>query len=185
MGFALAKAAFDMGAEVILITGPTSQEANIPIKQINVITAEEMYQAVTKEFGQVDICVMAAAVADYTPTKVAKHKIKKDDASFEISLEKTKDILLELGKRKQKNQTLIGFALETNDEIDNAKAKLRKKNLDAIVLNSLKDKSSGFSYDTNKVSIIDKNNKINEFPLKSKMEVAYDIFSYIYNDLNA
>lgn len=185
MGFALAKAAFDMGAEVILITGPTNQEVNIPVKRINVTTAKEMYQAVTKEFKNVDICVMAAAVADYTPTKVAKQKIKKKEDRFEIRLEKTKDILLEIGKRKQKHQKLIGFALETNNELKNAKAKLKKKNLDAIVLNSLNDNSSGFAYDTNKVSIIGKNNKMKEFSLKSKTEVAYDIFSYIYNDLNA
>jgi len=183
MGFALAKVAHDMGAEVILVTGPTNQEANIPIKRIDVTTAEEMYQAVSNEFEQIDVCVMAAAVADYTPTKVAKQKIKKKNDSFEIRLEKTKDILLELGKRK-KQQILIGFALETNDELKNAKAKLKRKKLDAIVLNSLADDSSGFAFDTNKITIIDKNNKINEFPLKSKTEVAYDIFSYIYNDLN-
>jgi phosphopantothenoylcysteine decarboxylase/phosphopantothenate--cysteine ligase len=184
MGFALAKAASDMGAEVILLTGPTNQVANIKIKRIDITTAEEMYQAVIKEFDDVDICVMAAAVADYTPKKVAKQKIKKAQVNFEIVLEKTKDILLEIGKKKQKHQTLIGFALETNDELNNAKAKLKRKNLDAIVLNSLNDKSSGFAYDTNKISIIDKNNNIKEFPLKSKTEVAYDIFSYICNDIN-
>ncbi len=178
MGIALANVAYELGAEVILICGPTKIQTAQNINRIDVITAEEMYQATLKAFENTDICIMAAAVADYKAKDIADKKIKKDASSFSLELEKTKDILLALGKKKRQ-QFLMGFALETDNEIKNAKTKLNKKNLDAIVLNSLQEKGSGFSHDTNKIQIIDKNNNITDFPLKAKTEVAYDIFSYI------
>jgi phosphopantothenoylcysteine decarboxylase/phosphopantothenate--cysteine ligase len=179
MGIALANAAYELGAEVVLICGPSKIETAKHIKRINVITADEMYQASIKAFENTDICIMAAAVADYKAKEIADKKIKKQSAAFELKLEKTKDILLALGERKKPKQFLMGFALETDNEIKNAKTKLNKKNLDAIVLNSLQEKGSGFSYDTNRIQIIDKNNNIINFPLKAKTDVAYDIFAYI------
>lgn len=176
MGFAIAEALADNGAEVTLITGPAQLKTSNPlIKRINVISAEEMAIACFDFFSGADIIVMAAAVADYTPLKKETNKIKKHDKSLEIKLKPTLDILSEMGNRKHKGQILTGFALETDNEISNAKKKLNTKNLDFIVLNSLNDKGAGFGYTTNKISIVDKNNKITTFGLKDKSDVAQDI----------
>lgn len=185
MGFELAKKAADLGAEVILISGPSSETiSNSLIKRMDVVTAEQMYNEVHKHFSLVDIAILSAAVSDYKPKEVAKNKIKKNTPTLSLELIKTKDILASLGVVK-KNQFLVGFALETNNEIENAIAKLHKKNLDLIVLNSLNDKGAGFKKETNKVTIIDKFKNISEFGLKSKAEVASDIFNEILNKLYA
>ncbi|MFO7673099.1 MAG: phosphopantothenoylcysteine decarboxylase, partial [Lutibacter sp.] len=152
------------------------------IKRIDVVSAEEMYNEVHKYFDSVDIAILSAAVADYKPKEVAENKIKKSSDTITIELVKTKDILASLGKIKKK-QFLVGFALETNNELENAIAKLTSKNLDLIVLNSLQDKGAGFKKETNKVTIIDKFEKISEFSLKSKAEVAEDIFNVILNQI--
>lgn len=185
MGFELAKAAANLGASVFLITGPSHQKlTHSLINRINVVNAEEMYEACHNNFNEVDIAILSAAVADYKPKNVAIQKIKKQHASLQIELEPTKDILASLGAIK-KDQFLVGFALETNNEMDNALAKLEKKNLDAIVLNSLQDKGAGFSVDTNKITFIDKKKDILEFMLKSKEEVATDILEEIRKRINA
>ena len=183
MGFELAKVAASLGAEVILITGPTKEViSNSLIKVISVTSAEEMYNASHECFNTVDVAICAAAVADYKPKKVATQKIKKKETTFTIELEKTKDILASLGAIK-KNQFLIGFALETNNEIENAKGKLKRKKLDFIVLNSLQDKGAGFGKPTNKITIIDKDESLTSFELKSKKEVANDIINYLLNKI--
>lgn len=179
MGFELAKVAADLGAQVILITGPTKE--NIQHSLINVIAvvaAQDMYEAAHQYYENSDIAICAAAVADYKPKNVADQKIKKKTETFVIELEKTKDILASLGKAK-KNQFLVGFALETNNELANAKDKLNRKNLDFIVLNSLQDKGAGFGKNTNKITIISKNGTEQSFELKSKAAVAKDIFNEI------
>jgi len=181
MGFALANEASRLGAEVILITGPTNQQTEHSfIKRIDVVSAQNMYEACHQHYNNVDIAILSAAVADYKPTTISHTKIKKKDASLEIKLEPTLDILDSLGKEKN-NQYLVGFALETNNELENAMSKLERKNLDAIVLNSLKDKGAGFATDTNKVTFIDKNKEITSFDIKSKTKVAQDIFTQIIN----
>jgi phosphopantothenoylcysteine decarboxylase/phosphopantothenate--cysteine ligase len=185
MGFDIAKSAANLGASVILVSGPTHlQVTHSLIKVINVVSAQEMYDACHLYFNAVDVAIAAAAVADYKPKTVAKQKIKKATDSFTIDLEKTKDILLSLGKIK-KQQFLIGFALETENEIDNAKAKIQKKNLDLIVLNSLQDEGAGFKTATNKVTFIDKSFKIEPMALKSKEAVAEDIINKVIAHFNA
>ena len=185
MGFEIAKAAANLGAEVILISGPTHQTvANNLITVIPVVSAQDMYDAAHKYFKSVDIAIAAAAVADYKPKHVATQKIKKAESTLSLELEKTKDVLASLGQIKEQ-QYLVGFALETNNELENAKSKLKRKNLDLIVLNSLQDKGAGFKSDTNKVTLIDKNETINTFELKSKTEVAKDILNTIISALNA
>ena len=185
MGFALAKAASDMGAEVILISGPSHQKINHSlVNRINVISAEEMYNEVHKYFNETDIAILSAAVADYKPKFVSNQKIKKNTSSLHIELVKTKDILASLGEIKS-HQFLVGFALETNNEIENAINKIKRKNLDAIVLNSLQDKGAGFATNTNKITIIDKNLNEKPFELKSKDEVAIDIMNEITQKLHA
>lgn len=185
MGFELAKAAACLGANVKLVTGPSNEQvSNSLITRIDVLSAEEMYEKVHKYYAAVDIAILSAAVADYKPKAVAKNKIKKTTDTMTIELVKTQDILASLGKIK-KEQFLVGFALETNNEIENAIAKLKKKNLDLIVLNSLQDKGAGFKKSTNKVTIIDKSEKILEFSLKSKAEVADDIFNEILKRIYA
>ena len=180
MGVALAEEAAAEGAEVFLVIGPSSVKTNHPnIKRTDVTSAQEMYEACTVLFKKADVAIMSAAVADYRPAKVSAVKIKKKDSSLTIELEPTKDILAQLGKTKKKNQLVVGFALETNNELENAKKKLRSKNLDFIVLNSLQNKKAGFSHDTNKISIIDSNNKISNFELKNKDEVARDIIAHL------
>ncbi|TBX66605.1 bifunctional phosphopantothenoylcysteine decarboxylase/phosphopantothenate--cysteine ligase CoaBC [Flavobacterium silvisoli] len=179
MGFDIATHAANLGASVTLITGPTFltvKHSNIHI--IRVTSAQEMYEACHQYFDQSDVAICAAAVADYKPKVVAEQKIKKTEAEFSIELEKTKDILASLGQQKQK-QFLIGFALETENEIENAKLKIQKKNLDLVVLNSLRDEGAGFAKPTNKITFIDKNFAIETMPLKSKEAVAGDIISKV------
>jgi phosphopantothenoylcysteine decarboxylase / phosphopantothenate---cysteine ligase len=179
MGFDIAQKAAESGAEVILVSGPTHQKISHPnVKVIPVVSAEEMYEACHHYFNEVDVAIAAAAVADYRPKNKAAQKIKKSDAAFVIEMEKTKDILASLGEIKKK-QFLIGFALETENEIEHAKQKIQKKNLDLIVLNSLNDTGAGFGHATNKITFIDKNFNIEPMDLKSKEAVALDIINKI------
>ncbi|MCW2120052.1 bifunctional phosphopantothenoylcysteine decarboxylase/phosphopantothenate--cysteine ligase CoaBC [Flavobacterium sp. 7A] len=179
MGFDIAHSAANLGAEVVLVSGPTHFKTNhSAIKLISVVSAQEMYDACHTYFSQMDVAIAAAAVADYRPKIVATQKIKKAASTFTIELEKTKDILLSLGEIKEK-QFLIGFALETENEIENAKLKIQKKNLDLIVLNSLQDEGAGFKKATNKVTFIDKDFNIEPMELKSKEAVADDILNKI------
>ena len=181
MGFAIASAAANLGAEVFLISGPSNQQIKHSlVHRVDVVSAEEMYEASHMYFKEVDIAILSAAVADYKPKNSASQKIKKTDTPLELSLSPTKDILASLGAIK-KQQYLVGFALETNNEIENAKGKLKRKNLDAIILNSLKDKGAGFANDTNKITIIDKEFNEKAFKLKSKVAVAKDIMNEIVN----
>ncbi|WP_396212370.1 bifunctional phosphopantothenoylcysteine decarboxylase/phosphopantothenate--cysteine ligase CoaBC [Flavobacterium sp.] len=179
MGFDIAESAANNGAEVILISGPTHLSSkNSSVKIVRVTSSQEMYEACHSYYESVDVAVCAAAVADYKPKNIATQKIKKSEAAFTIELEKTKDILASLGQLK-KNQYLIGFALETENEIENAIAKIQKKNLNLIVLNSLQDEGAGFGKETNKVTFISKDLSIEPMPLKSKEEVATDIINKI------
>jgi phosphopantothenoylcysteine decarboxylase/phosphopantothenate--cysteine ligase len=179
MGYALAEQAAQLGAEVILVSGPSHLEAEHPwIKTVRVTSAQDMFDSCMSYFDEVDVVIAAAAVADYKPKEVAKQKIKKKEDTFDISLEKTKDILGYLGQNK-KHQILIGFALETENEIENAKQKIIKKNLDYIVLNSLNDQGAGFGQPTNKITLIDKNLIIKTFDLKPKDQVAKDILAVL------
>lgn len=185
MGFDIANQAANNGAEVILISGPTHFKIDNPlINLVRVTSAQEMYDACHTYYDKVDVAIAAAAVADYKPKNVAHQKIKKNDATFTIELEKTKDILASLGTIK-KNQFLIGFALETENEIEHAKLKIQKKNLDLIVLNSLNDEGAGFGKSTNKVTFIDKNFQIEPMDLKSKEAVALDIINKIIQHYDA
>ncbi len=185
MGYELAKSAANLGAVVILISGPSSLNINHEnINLIRVVSADEMYEAAHKYYDEVDIAIAAAAVADYKPKTVADQKIKKASADLSLALVKNKDILFSLGEKK-KNQFLVGFALETENEIENAIEKLKKKNLDAIVLNSLNDDGAGFGKATNKITFIDKNSSIKTFELKTKAAVAVDILSEIINRIDA
>jgi len=184
MGFALAEEFARKGAEVTLVCGPNSLSLSTnTIKRVDVVSADELYEASIKAFKNADIAVLSAAVADFKPAKIASQKIKKATSSKSIELIPTKDTLAALGKLKRKNQLLVGFALETNNEIENAKQKIKNKNLDFIVLNSLNDKGAGFKSDTNKISIIDKHNKITKFELKTKFQVAQDIVNKITQKL--
>ncbi|WP_396167409.1 bifunctional phosphopantothenoylcysteine decarboxylase/phosphopantothenate--cysteine ligase CoaBC [Flavobacterium sp.] len=185
MGYDIAEAAVNLGAEVILVSGPNSITVkNNLIQLIKVVSAEEMYDKCLEHYEAMDVVIAAAAVADYKPKFVANQKIKKTEESFSIELEKTKDILAALGKAK-KNQFLIGFALETENEIENAKLKIQKKNLDLIVLNSLQDVGAGFGKPTNKVTFIDKNFHIEPMELKLKEAVAVDILNKVINHYHA
>lgn len=185
MGFEIAKAAATLGAEVVLVTGPTHETINHSLlKVVPIVSAEDMYNAVHKHFDYADIAILSAAVADYRPKTVATQKIKKSEETFTIALEKTKDILKSLGDKKS-HQFLVGFALETQNELEHAKVKLKSKNLDLIVLNSLKDQGAGFGVSTNKVTFITSGNKIIEQELKSKAEVAKDLMQQILKQLNA
>jgi len=177
MGIAIAKEAAARGAEVVLVLGPTHFHVNHPnIRTVKVQNAAQMYDAVNKEFNTADITIMAAAVADFTPEQTATEKIKKKGDVMTLTLKPTRDILASLGQKKSSNQILIGFAMETENEKANALKKLHKKNLDFIVLNSLREKNAGFKHDTNKVSILTKTGEVIDYPLKSKKEVAGDIF---------
>ncbi len=180
MGLAIAKAFARKGANVELVMGPANLDTRFPgIRTTDVNTASEMETACKKIFPNVEIAVMAAAVADFTPAEPANEKIKKASGPEVIHLKPTADILAGLGKIKKQKQLLIGFALETENELANAKEKLQKKNLDMIVLNSLKDKGAGFGTDTNKITLLTKNNPPRLFPLKAKEAVALDILSAI------
>ena len=184
MGFALAEEFAKQGAHVILVAGPSKEVSNHPsIKRINVTSAAQMYDAVLLEYNNSDIAVMSAAVADYTPVQVSDTKIKKQEDHFSIELTKTKDILKSLGETKT-NQILIGFALETNNEEENALKKLKNKNLDFIVLNSLQNAGAGFGHQTNQITILKKDGSKIEYPLKSKEEVAKDIVEQVNVLLN-
>ncbi|NUY82264.1 bifunctional phosphopantothenoylcysteine decarboxylase/phosphopantothenate--cysteine ligase CoaBC [Flavobacterium sp. MAH-1] len=179
MGYDIAKAAASLGAQVILVSGPTHltlEKAGIEL--IRVTSAKDMYDVCHEHFSNVDVAIAAAAVADYRPKFPADQKIKKDASEFVIELEKTKDILASLGEIKQ-HQFLIGFALETENEIENAEKKIRKKNLDLIVLNSLRDQGAGFGHQTNKVTFIDKNFNREDHDLKTKEAVALDIIQKV------
>ena len=184
MGYQLAEAAAAMGAEVYLVSGPSSLSPPVNVTLQKVVSAAQMHQAVEENFEQADIIILSAAVADYTPLNVADKKIKKKETQFSVELTKTIDIAKETGKRKRIGQITVGFALETDNEIENAKGKLDSKNFDLIVLNSLNDKGAGFGYDTNKITILTKDNKTLDFGLKSKKEVASDILDAIYEYSN-
>ncbi len=185
MGFALAEQAASLGAKVVLITGPTHLTVSHDfITRIDVTSAQQMYDAVHTHFSSCEIAIFSAAVADFTPKQVAEQKIKKKSDTLTIELVKTKDILASVGEIK-KNQFLVGFALETQNELENAKTKLKKKNLDLIVLNSLNDSGAGFGKDTNKVTLITKDNKILPFSVKPKAQVANDILEHIIHYTHA
>ncbi len=179
MGYALAEECKNRGADVTLVSGPVSISKPDGVKVIDVKSASEMLDVCLQNFPDTDIAIMNAAVADYAPAYSADKKIKRTKDDMFIELKPTKDIAAELGKIKKKHQTLIGFALETDNEEKNASGKLKKKNLDFIVLNSLQDKGAGFGYDTNKISILYQDNNIKKFELKSKHEVAKDIIDEI------
>jgi len=185
MGLEISKKAKQEGAQVTLILGPSTlpKEHLEGIEVINVNTTKEMFNACDSRFVEQDIVVLAAAVADYTPTNPAQQKIKKATNAFNLELSKTIDIAQTLGAKKTK-QLLVGFALETENELTNAQEKLKKKNLDFIILNSLNEKGAGFKHDTNKITIISSNNKPKEFELKSKAEVAKDIINEIASRLS-
>ena len=179
MGFALAEIAAQLGAEVFLISGPTNEKTKHPsIKLDKVVSADEMFNQVKKYYDTVDIAIAAAAVADFKPLNRASQKIKKQKGLDTIRLTPTQDILAFMGASKKK-QYLLGFALETENEIENAKDKLTKKNLDGIVLNSLRDENAGFAVSTNKITYIHSDMSINEFPLQSKLACAQNIFEQI------
>ena len=185
MGFALAEEMAMKGASVTLVTGPTKEKVTTDnIKRIDVVSASDMYNTCMELASDSDILIMSAAVADYTPITVATNKIKKKEGSWEVALTKTKDILYSIGQQKKNNQFLVGFALETNNEIEHAKQKLINKNADCIVLNSLNDANAGFGHQTNKITLLDKSGNITAFDLKSKKEVAKDIVSFIISKLN-
>lgn len=180
MGIAIAEALAKEGCQVELVLGPTTNSTSHPNININrVVSAQQMFDLSVSTFENMDIAVMCAAVADYTPVKVSDTKTKKDGDHLSIELKKTKDILKHLGQIKKETQTLIGFALESTDEKNYALKKLHEKNADAIILNSLKDPGAGFSHDTNKITIFDKSGKETEYPLKTKIEVARDIVDKI------
>ena len=181
MGFAIAEEAEKRGAKVILISGPTALNANKNISLEKVNSAKEMYNTVFQHFDNTDIAIMSAAVADYAPKEIAQEKIKKNDEEMTITLVKNPDILKTMGEKK-KNQFLVGFALETQNEEENAKGKLVRKNLDMIVLNSLKDSGAGFKNDTNKIKIITPSEQ-KDFALKSKEDVAKDILDFVEEQL--
>jgi phosphopantothenoylcysteine decarboxylase/phosphopantothenate--cysteine ligase len=185
MGFELAKKAASLGAKVVLVSGPTNLDVNhSSIELIRVTSAQEMFEACHKHYADTDVAICAAAVADYRPKHVAKEKLKKKDGDLNIELERNPDILLSLGEKKT-HQFLVGFALETENELENAKGKLQRKNLDGIVLNSLKDDGAGFGGSTNKITFIDKNLEIKTFGLKTKPEVASDIWEEIISRIHA
>lgn len=180
MGYALAEALANEEAEVVLVSGPVSIQISHPrIQVVKVESAAQMYEACHQYFASCDVAILAAAVADYTVAEPSKVKIKKKGETLTLELVKTKDILKSLGALKREDQVLVGFALETNNELENAKQKLIKKNLDFIILNSLQDAGAGFQHNTNKVTIIDKDNNLTKFELKLKTDLAKDIVAYL------
>ncbi len=184
MGFALAEECAARGAEVTLVAGPVQMKTSHPaIHRIDVESCAEMYEATTAAFTEANAAILCAAVADFTPETTADTKIKREGDDLVLRLKPTHDIAAALGRMKQPHQHLVGFALETNDETAHAQDKLRRKNLDFIVLNSLRDAGAGFRHDTNKVTIIS-NNNIKEYPLKSKAEVAKDIVDELVGLVN-
>lgn len=184
MGTEIALAMANAGAKVHLVLGPSSIDIKHPgVRITSVTSASEMYEACVSDFQTSDIAIMSAAVADFTPVSVQKEKIKKENKPEKIDLKPTKDILAELGKMKSPKQLLVGFALETENAIAHAEKKLKNKNLDLIVVNTLQDKGAGFGVDTNKITVISKTGEQKEFPLKSKKEVALDILNVISSNL--
>ncbi len=184
MGYAIARAFAQAGADVTLISGPTALPLPAPtVRRINVRSAQEMFEATQAAFIDADIIVLSAAVADYTPAHPAEQKIKKKESIFSLELTKTIDIAATLGAQKRPGQLLMGFALETDNERENALKKLYAKNLDWIVLNSLRDSGAGFGHDTNKITVIDKDEQTYEFALKSKDDVAQDLVSLVLKSL--
>ncbi|MCF8372373.1 MAG: bifunctional phosphopantothenoylcysteine decarboxylase/phosphopantothenate--cysteine ligase CoaBC [Bacteroidales bacterium] len=180
MGYAIAETLANQGAEVVLISGPTSLPVSHPsVSRIDVVSAKHMYETTIKHFPNMDGAIMTAAVADFTPIVQEKSKVKRGKENYSIELKPTQDIAAQLGKMKKPTQHLVGFALETDNELENARKKLTDKNLDFIVLNSLNDEGAGFGHDTNKISILDKNNNISGFELKTKADVAVDIVEKI------
>ncbi|MBR4516943.1 MAG: bifunctional phosphopantothenoylcysteine decarboxylase/phosphopantothenate--cysteine ligase CoaBC [Bacteroidaceae bacterium] len=180
MGFALAEVCAEQGAEVTLVCGPVSLQTSHPaIRRIDVESAAEMYEAATKHFKKADIAILSAAVADFTPQTTADKKIKRKGDDMVLRLQPTQDIAAALGAVKRKKQILVGFALETDNELENAVDKMERKNLDLIVLNSLRDKDAGFRVDTNKVTIIDRHHGLTAYDTKSKREVAKDIIEKV------
>jgi len=180
MGFALAEQLANNGAHVILICGPVSLKLNHPsIQRIDVTSADQMYDACVEYFPSCDVAVMTAAVADYAPVCISGEKIKRTNDNLNLELRPNKDIAAELGRIKRPDQILVGFALETQNEIENANAKLKRKNLDMIVLNSLKEEGAGFGFDTNKITILTRDGSRFDYSLKSKREVAGDIIDRI------
>lgn len=176
MGFAIAEELAENGANVTLISGPTSLKIDHSlIDRIDVMSAQDMYEASVENFPKCDGAIMAAAVADFTPVLKEDKKVKRGKENYTIELTPTKDIAASLGQMKTSEQFMVGFALETNDEQKNAQSKLERKNLDFIVLNSLNDKGAGFQHDTNKITIINKNGELKKYDLKPKVEVAKDI----------
>lgn len=182
MGYAIAQKAKELGAEVTLVSGPTALKNPEGVYRIDITTANDLFETCKKNYLDQDIIIMAAAVADYTPKTVSSIKIKKKADDWSIELEKTVDVLKWVGAHKVKGQFLVGFALETNNEEENALKKLVKKNLDFIVLNSLQDKGAGFKHNTNKITILTKHNKKTEFELKSKDDVAADILQQVLTE---
>ena len=182
MGFRIADELAKLGAKVTLVAGPSSvTSVQNTVTRINIESASEMLDACLKFAPDSDLIIMSAAVADYRPQNISETKIKKGDGIPQIPLTATKDILAELGSKKKPGQILVGFALETNNELDNAKSKLKNKNLDLIVLNSLQDEGAGFGTDTNKISIIDREGNVTNYTTKPKKEVAEDIVAFILN----
>jgi phosphopantothenoylcysteine decarboxylase/phosphopantothenate--cysteine ligase len=185
MGYSIADAFANAGAEVILVSGPshlTPLNRSIRLHRIN--SASEMLDVCKHYVGDSDVAVFSAAVADFTPEVVSERKIKREKDEFIIKLKATDDIAATLGQSKKTNQIFVGFALETNDELTNARGKLERKNLDLIILNSLNDKGAGFDSDTNKITMIDKSGNIDKFELKQKKDVAMDILNKIRKLLN-
>lgn len=185
MGYAIANAAAELGAEVILVSGPTIEHKIHPsVNKISTVTGSEMLEAVNMHYREQDVVILCAAVADFKPKEVAEHKIKSSTKSLSMELSPTVDIAAHLGQEKT-NQILVGFALETQDALSHAKSKLKKKNLDLIVLNSLEDHGVAFGAETNKVTIIDRDENTHHYDLKSKAEVAHDIIDFIIKYKNA
>lgn len=179
MGYALADAFAEAGAQVVLVTGPSVLSPPAAAETINVTTAKEMFEACKAHIGDADIAVFAAAVADFTPEKQSGKKIKRSGDEMVLRLRPTVDIAETLGRSKKKEQLFVGFALETEKGLEHATGKLKKKNLDLVVLNSLADKGAGFGTETNKVTMIDRSGGIDTFDLKSKDLVARDILMKI------
>jgi phosphopantothenoylcysteine decarboxylase/phosphopantothenate--cysteine ligase len=180
MGVALADAAALMGADVELVLGPVNISPSDPaVRVTNIISAADMARECLLRFANADIAILAAAISDFTPENIPGNKIKRGDTDLIIRFRPTKDVAAELGRTKSARQLVVGFALETDNEMENATSKLKRKNLDLIVLNSLRDKGAGFGFDTNMITLIDSNNNIDKFELKSKEEAALDILNKI------
>ena len=179
MGIRIAEEAARQGAEVTLVCGPSSVVCAPFVKRIDVVSAQQMYEATLPLFAETDIAILSAAVADYRPKHVASQKLKKKDAALSIELEPTPDILASLGKIKRSGQILVGFALETENALANAMEKLSRKNCDLIVMNTLSDEGAGFGHDTNRVTIIGTQGNVTNFGLRSKAEVAVDVLHQI------